>query len=100
MNDNFKWVEVIDVVICIVVNNVDGLFVFLVDDVEMNEELVFQIVMDLIIEILKEFDEKRVFQKVKFLSCLRNEFDVDIVDVLVSVNGFLIKMEGMREMDD
>lgn len=58
MNDNFKWVEVIGVVICDVVNIVDGLLVFLVDDLEMNEELVLQIVIDLMVEIFKEFDER------------------------------------------
>lgn len=99
-NDNSKWVEVTGAVTRDAVNNVDGLSVLPVDDVETNEELALQIAMDPTVETSKEFDEKRALQKAKLLSRLRNESDVDIADIPASANGFPAKMEGMRETDD
>lgn len=99
-NDNSKWVEVTGAVTRDAVNNVDGLSVLPVDDVETNEELALQIAMDPTIETSKEFDERRALQKAKLLSRLRNESDVDIADIPESANGFQAKVEGMRETDD
>jgi len=98
--DNSKWVEVTGAVTRDAVNNVDGLSVLPVEDVETNEELALQIAMDPTIETSKEFDERRALQKAKLLSRLRNESDVDIADIPASANGFPAKMEGMRETDD
>ncbi|XP_078347345.1 ras-associating and dilute domain-containing protein-like isoform X2 [Oculina patagonica] len=99
-NDNSKWVEVTGAVTRDAVNNVDGLSVLPVDDVETNEELALQIAMDPTIETSKEFDERRALQKAKLLSRLRNESDVDIADIPETANGFQAKIEGMRETDD
>ena len=84
------------------VNNVDGLSVLPVDDLETNEELALQIAIDPTVETSKEFDEKRALQKAKLLSRLRNESDVDLREDLApaSMNGFPTKLEGMRENDD
>lgn len=84
------------------VNNVNGLSVLPVDDVETNEELALQIAVDPTLETTKEFDEKRALQKAKLLSRLRNESGVDLGNDVVSAstNGFTTKLEGMREDDD
>ena len=84
------------------VNNVNGLSVLPVDDVETNEELALQIAVDPTLETTKEFDEKRALQKAKLLSRLRNESDVDLGNDVApaSTNGFTTKLEGMREDDD
>ena len=99
-NDNSKWVEVTGAVTRDAVNNVDGLSVLPVEDVETNEELALQIAVDPTIETYKEFDERRALQKAKLLSRLRNESDVDIADIPTGANGFPAKMEGMRETGD
>lgn len=101
-NDNSKWIDVTPAVTRDAVNNVNGLSVLPVDDVETNEELALQIAVDPTIETTKEFDEKRALQKAKLLSRLRNESDVDLGNDVApaSTNGFTTKLEGMREDDD
>ena len=94
-NDNSKWIDVTPAVTRDAVNNVEGLSVLPVDDLETNEELALQIAMDPTVETTKEFDEKRALQKAKLLSRLRNESNVDLGEDIApaSTNGYPTKLE-------